>query len=233
MDRDTALAKVKKCLALSKSAEPHEAAAALRQAQKLMREFGLDAHDVELAEVGESRVRATSNLHPLWQVQLVDLVADAFGCHAIMGRDAVFCSHRSIRRVTDAIFIGIAPRHDLAAYAFQVLQRQCVRARQAHIQHQPKGCKPATKTARGDLFALGWVHGVEALVERFADADHQHEPLLEAYTQRHYPNTTEFEPLRRDVGRNVRDDFHAGRVAGMAAKLHHGVGAGQAPERLK
>ena len=36
MDKKTAIDKIRKCLALSKSAEPHEAAAAMRQAQKAM-----------------------------------------------------------------------------------------------------------------------------------------------------------------------------------------------------
>jgi hypothetical protein len=35
MDRETALTKIKKCLALAKSSNEHEAAAAMRQAQKL------------------------------------------------------------------------------------------------------------------------------------------------------------------------------------------------------
>ena len=36
--REKLISRLKKCLALSASPEPHEAAAALRQAQKLMRE---------------------------------------------------------------------------------------------------------------------------------------------------------------------------------------------------
>ena len=39
MNRDDALKKIKKCLALSRSANEHEAAAALRQAQALMRDL--------------------------------------------------------------------------------------------------------------------------------------------------------------------------------------------------
>lgn len=47
MDKSKALDKIKKCLALSKSSNPHEAAAALRQAQKLMH-----AHDITERELG-------------------------------------------------------------------------------------------------------------------------------------------------------------------------------------
>ncbi len=48
MTRDKALAKIKKCLALGRSTNPHEAAAAMRQAQKLMAEHGLNDTDVKL-----------------------------------------------------------------------------------------------------------------------------------------------------------------------------------------
>ena len=42
MDKETALTKIKKCLALSKSVNEHEAAIALKQAQRLMQEYSLN-----------------------------------------------------------------------------------------------------------------------------------------------------------------------------------------------
>lgn len=48
--RDKALDKIRKCLALSKSANEHEAAAALRQAQKLMAMHGLSEDDLGSTE---------------------------------------------------------------------------------------------------------------------------------------------------------------------------------------
>lgn len=62
MDKNTAIDKIKKCLALSKSDNPHEAAAALRQAQKLMALYKVDALDVSLADVTEETV-----MHPEMQ----------------------------------------------------------------------------------------------------------------------------------------------------------------------
>ena len=44
------LDKIKKCLALASSANEHEAAAALRQAQKLMQAHGLTDQDVAAAQ---------------------------------------------------------------------------------------------------------------------------------------------------------------------------------------
>ena len=51
MTRAQALRRIRACLRLSASSEPHEAAAALRQAQALMREYGVTASEADLADV--------------------------------------------------------------------------------------------------------------------------------------------------------------------------------------
>lgn len=53
MDKQAVLEKIKKCLALSKSANEHEAAQAMKQAQALMKKYEVDAVDVVLSEVSE------------------------------------------------------------------------------------------------------------------------------------------------------------------------------------
>jgi len=50
------LGKIKKCLALATSSEPHEAAAAMRQAQKLMELHGIGQIDVKRSDIGEVQV---------------------------------------------------------------------------------------------------------------------------------------------------------------------------------
>ena len=63
MTRDEALDKIKKCLALAASPEAHEAAAALRQAQKLMAQFGLMcAFDVDDADATDRVMEAAAVL---------------------------------------------------------------------------------------------------------------------------------------------------------------------------
>ena len=79
MDKKTALAKIKKCLALAKSANEHEAAQALKQAQALMREFEVTEQDVEWSQVNEASQPYNSRC-VMWQVGLVNMCAKAFGC---------------------------------------------------------------------------------------------------------------------------------------------------------
>ena len=68
MNREDALKKIKKCLALSRSANEHEAAVALRQAQHLMREHGLREQDVSLADGHHNLAAAKlAGVEPTWR----------------------------------------------------------------------------------------------------------------------------------------------------------------------
>ena len=58
MTRDEAIAKIKKCLALGRSAQPHEAGAAMRQAQKLMQAHSITDLDIEHSDIKEEGNRA-------------------------------------------------------------------------------------------------------------------------------------------------------------------------------
>lgn len=53
MDKEKVLDKIKKCLALGKSANEHEAAQALKQAQALMPKYEISDADVALSDIGE------------------------------------------------------------------------------------------------------------------------------------------------------------------------------------
>lgn len=233
MNRGQALEKIKKCLALSKSPNPHEAAAGLRQAQKLMAEHGISDDDLQLSDVAESSTASSGVVITTWDATLTRLVADAFGCEAIsimrreLGRNMVTKRKRTVS------FIGVGAASEVASYCYDVLLRQVLRDRRAHMARQPKACKPATRVARGDAFALAWVAGVSDLVERFAGSAKNRE-LLEAYMRKHHPDTKNVDAKNRAVGRNVKDDSHrAGFAAGKNAKLDRGVGGPMEQARLQ
>lgn len=230
MDRDKAIQKIRKCLALGKSSNAHEAAAALRQAQALMREHGLDSVDVELSDVHEVPQLARMQTLTAWETALVNLVAGAFTCEVIAGRRLMPGVLFRVRR--EWVFIGVGAAPELAGYAYDVLSRQCAKARLAHIQAQPKSCKPITRTARGDAFAAAWVRGVETVVHAAAGSE-RHQELLLTYLKRMYPDLTTAKPKNRAVGRNVRDDsLVAGYRAGKQAELNRAVGGAQKQELL-
>lgn len=224
MTRDQALSKIRKCLALGKSANPHEAANAMRQAQKLMAEYNVTDRDMSLVDVNEVRAKACSTAANVWEVRLVNLVADAFGCEQFASLSGYFTACGSYARKREYVFIGTDAAPTVAAYAYQVLARQCAAARLAHIRKQPKTCKPITKTTRGDEFAKGWVFGVRELVQRFATGDRD-QPLLLAYIQAKHPDL-EAQPTR-DTGKGRKTAIGhtmAGMDAALAAQLIRGMG---------
>lgn len=228
MTRDEALEKIKKCLALASSPEPHEAAAALRQAQKLMQQFGLSETDVTLAEVSE-RSQKSHNI-PLvnWEALLVDLVAKTFGCDYYT---RVLSKGLSSRRERHFVFVGIGAAPEVAGYAFDVLLRQCTKDRRAYMGKQSKNCKAKTKVARGDLFAEGWIHGVRAKLDAFVSGQREIELLAQYMRARHSAMGTA-KVKNRTTGKNItHNDFHHGSLAGRKADLNHGL-AVHAPQSL-
>ena len=64
MKNEKVLEKIKKCLRLAKSSNPHEAAAAMRQAQKLMEKYNLTERDVDLTDVEMSEHSAGTATRP-------------------------------------------------------------------------------------------------------------------------------------------------------------------------
>lgn len=224
MTRDQALSKIKKCLALSKSSNPHEAAAGMRQAQKLMAEYKVSDHDMSMADVNEARARARSPALNLWEVRLANLIADAFGCEQFSSKSKYLTHAVNYACKREYVFIGLDAAPTVAAYAYDVLARQCATARLAHIRKQPKTCKPMTKTSRGDEFACGWVAGVRQLVERFATGE-RNEPLLLAYMQAKHPDLTSSTPRDTTALRKVAIDHAlAGLRVARSAQLNRGVG---------
>lgn len=176
MDKEKALDKIKKCLALSRSANEHEAAQALKHAQALMAQYGVSESDVALADVGECRKKAPKTA-PKWHWRLVHLCGRAFGCERwhsnnFMGGSFVFC--------------GLGGRPELAAYAYEVLLRQLKAARRQYIKTAlSRVCDSRIKTARADKFCEGWVSQVASVVQDFARTDAEKE-LLEYYQTNKY-----------------------------------------------
>lgn len=230
MNRDDALKKIKKCLALGKSANQHEAGAAMRQAQKLMAEHLVSPDDIALADVTMKSCSTRTNSTPAWEARLAAVVAEAFGCEVIWTRSARVLQYK-VFYSRAVIFYGVGNAPEIAGYAWDVLSRQCAKGRLAHIRSQSQRCKPITLTARGDQYALGWVCGVMEKLERFA-APEKTTLLLEQYKAANWPDSTTAKPKDRTKGRNVSlNDFGTGVLHGQLADLNHGVGAA-APQGL-
>lgn len=215
MDKSTALDKIKKCLRLAKSSNPHEAAAALRQAKALMREHGIGETDVAASEANEQHARSgATSRPPSWEIYLADMIAECFGC------EIVFRAEWRTRRRGQYAFVGVGCYPEIAAYAFAVLLRQVRKARAAHITARLRRCRSAGKTRRADEFCRGWVCAAEPKVEALVPTQ-KDERVISAYLAVHYPNAVTKPGIHRRAGLSA--DRFEGYIAGAGAVLDHGV----------
>lgn len=223
MDKDKALEKIKKCLALSQSANEHEAAQALKQAQALMAKHGLTDIEVSMADVDErSGARRMANKLPGWQWGVAQLVARALGC-------------QHYKRDKSMMFYGLGNRAEIAAYAFDVLFRQVNDARRRFL----KTCRarnPKNRTYLADKFCDGWVRGAFDVVMDFAMPEKE-QKIMEAYKNHRHGKIKLTN--KRCVGGVSAVVWNAGADAAMQglgegrkAQLHQAMGGENDFERL-
>ena len=211
IDRKAKLAKIRKCLALAKSANEHEAAAALAMAGKLMEELGLSEADATLLDVSEEAARGSRRLTPSrWESILSSSVARAIGVSKFIDENL------------DWRFVGREAAPEIAAYAFQVLHRQLKRARADYIATQLRRCKPANKRARADAFCEGWSSVIYAKVAKLRPAFE--DELVERYMVERHPDLVTTGSRAANLKR-ASNDFWKGHDRGSAVDLHAGVGA--------
>lgn len=230
MTLDQALERIKKCLALSKSANEHEAATALRQATALMRRFNLEHSHVLASEASEAAVRSRAKSRPpQWEGFLVSAVAHQLQCAVVM---------ESMRgHYFEWVFIGKDHKSEIAAYALEVLLRQVRTARAVFLKTRSTR-RPAEKRRLGNHFCVGWVASVHEAIRSFSGKADEMEPEVEAYLASMDLKPSQEKPAEKRKSRKPKTKittdeaiaFHMGAKAGEKVQLRHAV-SGQADEQ--
>lgn len=218
--------RVQKMLALSTSSEPHEAAAALRQAQKLMEKYNLDLGTVQMAVIEELVVKSrfsVSNVKP-YEAKLMHTIADAFGCK-LMWRSGSSHNQDPYGRF---IFIGEKTQAKIATYTAEVMGRKLIVAKAKFTKELPSYYSRELKTKNIDGFCVGWVYEVTKMIHAFAGAPEML-ALTNKYYEKNYPNTSSKKTQERKLG---QQGYDAGIEAGSKESIQHGVGAGSQQARL-
>jgi hypothetical protein len=162
MDKEreaTLIKRLRKCMALSASAEPHEAAAALRQAQALMRELGVTADDLDTLGIAiESRVVKTregfGNCATLtWMCNVLKM---ALGVDWVFERNPGTAGRANVR------YWGTPSRVIMAEYAHQVLWRSMMHAWDRFLLDN---CTKKGKGGARQSFVRGYVTAVRSKLE--------------------------------------------------------------------
>lgn len=184
---ESVLRKIKKALALAEDGrgDPNTAAIALRQAQKLMEQHGVEMGHLAASDVGEAALDSVVSISraKTWEVRLMVKIAEAFGCRVMIsngvGPKAKAYAHAGItyadgtpaRYFARYTFIGHKSRVELAQYTAEVMLRKLLKARTAFVASLAPSMPRLMKSAEGDSFCLGWVNAVTATIEKFANPE--------------------------------------------------------------
>lgn len=151
---DSILRRIKRCMELTKSSNEHEAAIALKQMQKLMKEHDISEDELLASEITTLSVCTGVKLRPpSWLVDLHTTVAQAFDCDGII---ELFDYKNA-----ELVFIGEKLSVQVAEYSFTVLRRKLKDKRKEYIQkHLKRTGKNANKTKMADAYCQAWVMAV-------------------------------------------------------------------------
>lgn len=169
--------KLKKCMALSKSPEPHEAAAALRQAQKIMSELGITEDDLDGLEMADAVVKTREGFGRCRTMSaLSNMLEDAFGVKAVFEANPGSANRLNVR------YIGPRARVMLAEYAHKVVWRAMQSAWDDVLVTRPwmKG-----DGGKRQAFHMGWLRSVKEKVEAIAPTESE-ERAIQRYCDRLY-----------------------------------------------
>jgi len=226
---DRVMDKIKKCLALSKSPEPAEAAAALRQAQKLMEHYGISMTDLSVADIGHLIVKsksAVSKVKP-YELRIVNTVARAFGC------ELVWTSGNSYAADPFGYFtfIGMKSQIEVASYTAQVLLRKHTAARAKFTQALPKFASREFKVMQADGFSMGWATAIAKTVQEFAGGEELKNAILVYKTKMYGADLKTAEAQKKKLGAT---GYAAGEEAARGESLYRPMeGNGQGPLQLR
>lgn len=210
MDKQKIITKIQKCLRLAESGNPNEAAAALRQAQGMMRKYSISEAEIQSLQIEESSASSGGYYNPpYWALALSQLVAEAFDCQVFLARRET--SHPQFR------YIGLQHAASVAAYSFTVLYRQLRQARRVFMRELALDDKREIRR-QGNVFAQAWLYRITSVVAEFV-ADTETRIAVAEYVQTHYGDTTDCLRDPTDPEANDYDVILSGLQAANAVQL--------------
>ena len=222
MEKSKIIDKIQKCLRLSQSGNANESASALKQAQALMRKYGIVESEVKDTPVTESTASSAGYYNPpYWAIALSELVAQAFDCRAYVSR----CEQGPRFR-----FMGVGASAEVSAYTFTVLFRQLRHARRQYLQALDLA-DTLERVRRGNVFAQAWLYRIAQTVADFVH-DPDIEVAIDAYVQEHYGNPPASERLPATMDTKDYEIIMSGMKAANQVLLCRPMSADKQSEAL-
>jgi len=207
--REKLISKLKKCLALSASPEPHEAAAALRHAQKLMRELDLTEADLLGLELADALVKTREGFGACRTMNfLASIIQDTFGVQCIFERNPGSANRLNVR------YVGPRDRVLMAEYSHKVVWRAMQASWDTVLMKWPllKG-----NSGKRQAFHIGWLCGVREKIEALVPSDEE-TAAVNSWIARKYGELTPGKEVRKKPLNAAA--FHAGQEAAAGFNLH-------------
>ena len=149
MDREAALEKIRKCLALSSSPNENEARTALLMARRLMAEYKIGSPEEELTggQIPEERVTSVTytTIRDNWVIDLLNLMGPRYCCRP-------FSSKEYGKKTRTAAFAGFPQDLDVCIPAFEF----AVATIRSNI------ISDRMDRSSADSYARGFIQGLEA-----------------------------------------------------------------------
>lgn len=217
--------KIYKCLRLSESCNPNEAALALRQASSLMKKYGITDGQVMAAEVSEAAIQAGDRYNPpFWALALANLVAEAFECRNLILRE--------YGKSPEFRFIGLGFKSEIATYSYTVLHRNLSRAiDEFQLGIVVMGDKKE-ENRRRDVFAQAWLFRVGRTISEFI-GENTDKVILDEYIEEKYGEIIKLEGEPADTQNEDYDDILSGMRAAHEVALYRSVGCFAEPLLLQ
>lgn len=219
--------KICKCLRLSESGNPNEAALALRQATSMMKKYGISDAQVMSAEVTEGTTQVGERYNPpFWALALANLVAEAFQCRNLISRQ--------YGRQPEFRFVGLGFKTEVATYSYIVLHRYLLGAIDEFEQSvKDSGVEDEKDIQRRvDVFTQGWLFRVGRTVAEFIDENEDKE-IIDKYIQEKYGETSELVGESVETQNADYSDILSGMRAANEVGLYRSVGRFVEPQLLQ
>lgn len=224
------MSKIKKCMSLAESQNAHEAAAALRQAQKLMSKHNIRMSDLALDDVNEVTASAKTALKtpPSWVASLRCMIADVFGVSQIWHSECKYGRRWSNK----VVYIGVGEKPAAASYCYEVLYRQIARDERA-FKKSLRRLTQKSRSRRCQAFCEAWVSAVRSKVEAMVPSERD-DALVERYKDLTYGDLQpgSVKPHLAHINAGELQAAQQGYEAGDKANLYQGVPKRQGPESL-
>lgn len=221
-ENERILNKIKRCLALSKSSNEHEAATALRQAHMMMEKYSITLDDVQLSTVNESN--SDTNLgvrYNRYKTQLANLIAKKFSCKVYLQGNWDDDKNRPYRKIC---FVGVDIYPEIASYAYDVLIKQLEKSRRQYIRDYLGRVRIAeNKYQRADAFCYGWIDTVAKLIDNLVP------PTVDKLLIENKMQTLQLTPSKKSIDRvkkldgKLSMDYMIGQMEGENAQLHNAM----------